>query len=95
MRPDRRGSHPLFSRCGAALRARRRLSTIRLTNVRPHKGRLLIRIEGVEDADAAESFVGAVLTRSRDQIPLREGEYLDNDLVGCSVQAKMAGITER
>ncbi len=64
------------------------VSTIRLTSVRPHKGRLLIRIAGVEDADAAEGFAGAVLRISRAKILLREGEYLDDDLVGCVVHGQ-------
>jgi 16S rRNA processing protein RimM len=64
------------------------VSTIRITSVRSHKGRLLIRIEGVEDADAADRFTGAVLQTSRDQVPLSEGEYLDDDLVGCLVHGK-------
>ncbi len=59
---------------------------IRVEAVRPHKGRLLIRIEGVEDSDAAASYSGAVLYASRATIELGEGEYFDDDLVGCAVQ---------
>ena len=60
-------------------------SPIRLTQVRPHKGRLLIRIEGVDDADAAAAFAGAVLYAPRQDVVLNEGEYFDADLVGCAV----------
>ncbi|MGC2635473.1 MAG: ribosome maturation factor RimM [Candidatus Cybelea sp.] len=60
-------------------------SAIRLTQVRPHKGRLLIRIEGVDDANAAGAFVGAVLYAARQDVVLNEGEYFDEDLVGCAV----------
>ncbi len=59
---------------------------IRIGAVRPHKGRLLIRIEGVQDIDAAGAYTGAVLYAARAAIPLGEGEYLDDDLVGCAVQ---------
>jgi|HubBroStandDraft_4_1064222.scaffolds.fasta_scaffold00055_21 16S rRNA processing protein RimM len=59
--------------------------TIRLKTVRPHKGRLLIRIEDVDDATAAGAYAGALLCASRRRITLREGEYLDEDLVGCNV----------
>ncbi len=59
---------------------------IRLNGVRAHKGRLLVEIEGVEDADAAAAYVGAVLFAPRAQIVLGEGEYLDDDLVGCTVE---------
>lgn len=61
------------------------VSVVRIGGVRPHKGRLLIRIEGVEDADAAQTYVGALLYGARDQVALAEGEYLDDDLVGCAV----------
>ncbi|HVR46419.1 MAG TPA: ribosome maturation factor RimM [Candidatus Binatia bacterium] len=61
---------------------------IRLAAVRPHGGRLLIRITGVEDAASAENYAGALLYAARDRISLSEGEYLDDDLVGCSVLGK-------
>ncbi len=59
---------------------------VRLSAVRPHKGRLLIRIEGVDDATQAEPFLGALLSAPRETIALAEGEYLDDDLVGCAVR---------
>ena len=73
---------------GAELRCARgeTSSTIRVTQVRPHKDRLLIRIEGVDDADAAQAYVGAILHAGRERIELEAGEYLDEDLVGCDVR---------
>jgi len=53
--------------------------------VRAHKGRLLVRFDGVDNADAAERFIGAVLYASRERIPLADGEFFDRDLVGCTV----------
>ena len=72
---------------GAELRCERgqETSTIRVTQVRPHRDRLLIRIAGIEDADAAAAYSGALLYASRQRIALNEGEYLDDDLVGCAV----------
>ena len=72
---------------GAELECRRgdRSSQVRLTGVRAHKGRLLIRIDGVVDADAAHAYAGAVLYAARDRVPLQAGEYFDADLVGCAV----------
>jgi len=61
------------------------VSMVRIGGVRPHKGRLLIQIEGVENADAAQGYVGAMLYAPRDQLALADGEYLDDDLVGCAV----------
>lgn len=60
-------------------------SSIRLSEVRPHKNRLLVRIEGVEDVTAAQAYTGAGLYAARESVTLAEGEYLDADLVGCSV----------
>ncbi|HEY2475903.1 MAG TPA: ribosome maturation factor RimM [Candidatus Cybelea sp.] len=60
-------------------------SSIRLREVRPHKNRLLVRIEGVDDATAAQAYAGASLYAPRESVTLAEGEYLDADLVGCSV----------
>ena len=62
---------------------------MRLRSVRPHKDRLLIAFEGVEDADAARAYAGAVLYAPRERLPLQEGEFFDADLVGCVV----AGVT--
>ncbi len=56
-----------------------------LASVREHKGRLLLRLEGVETADGAEDFVGSTLFAHREEITLGDNEYLDRDLVGCVV----------
>jgi 16S rRNA processing protein RimM len=84
-----RAGRAVFS-AGAALRCAHggEVSTVRIISVRPHKGRLLIRVEGVESADAAERFAGAILRAPRGRISLSEGEYLDDDLVGCAVHGK-------
>jgi 16S rRNA processing protein RimM len=75
---------------GAELRCRQSdvPSTIRIENVRAHKGRLLIRISGVDDARAAAAYAGAILFASRAEIALQPGEYLDDDLIGCTVYGK-------
>ncbi len=72
---------------GAALRCVRdgTESEATIAGVRPHKGRLLIRIEGVDDADAAQHYVGATFYVAREAIELAPGEYLFADLAGCSV----------
>lgn len=61
---------------------------VRIAGVRPHKGRLLIFLDGVADRDAAQAYVGAALQAARDRIPLDDGEYLDADLVGCTVEGR-------
>jgi 16S rRNA processing protein RimM len=69
-------------RCAGAAQS----TTIRVASARPHKGRLLIRIAGVDDADAAAAYAGATLFAPRAAISLGQGEYLDEDLVGCAVR---------
>ena len=48
----------------------------------------MIRIDDVGDADAAEAYSGALLYAPRQAVALRPGEYLDDDLVGCTVAGK-------
>jgi 16S rRNA processing protein RimM len=45
----------------------------------------LIRLAGVEDAEAASAYAGATLLAPRDSIELQPGEFLDADLAGCDV----------
>lgn len=68
-------------RCDAAGVSR----SVRLRTVRAHKGRLLVTFDGVGDADAAAAFNGATLYAPRERIPLNDGEFFDEDLVGCAV----------
>jgi 16S rRNA processing protein RimM len=67
-------------------------STVRLASVRAHKGRLLIRIDGVDDAEAAGAYAGALLYAARESVALAEGEYLDADLLGCAVLGKDGAV---
>jgi 16S rRNA processing protein RimM len=58
---------------------------VRLSAVRSHKGRLLVHLQGVDDADTAATYAGATLYAPRAAIQLNAGEYFDEDLVGCEV----------
>jgi 16S rRNA processing protein RimM len=53
--------------------------------LRRHQGRPLLAFDGVDDADAAQALVGAALFVDRDVVALGEGEYFDDDLVGCAL----------
>ncbi len=67
---------------------------VEISAVREHKNRLLIRLPGVDTADAAEGYAGAMFYANRDRIVLEPGEYLDRDLTGCRVYdhaAKLLG----
>lgn len=65
-----------------------RSAAICIAAVRPHKGRLLIRIEGVGDADSAAAYASAILYAPRERVALADDEYLDEDLIGCAVVGK-------
>lgn len=53
--------------------------------MREHKGRLLLAIEGIDDADAAGALAGAQFVALREQLDVADDEYLDDDLVGCEL----------
>ncbi|MGB8909665.1 MAG: ribosome maturation factor RimM [Candidatus Cybelea sp.] len=84
---DPTGSGRTLVCTGAQLRCARseESRTVRVTSARPHKNRLLIRLAGVDDADAAAALAGSILYAPRAAIALSDGEYLDDDLVGCAV----------
>lgn len=53
-----------------------------------HSGRLLVRLAGVEDRNAAEALRGSILVveRPADERPDDPEEYYDPQLVGCTVE---------
>ena len=59
--------------------------TLRVRTLRRHQGRPLVAFEGVDDATAAEALVGATLGVDRAHVVLARDEYLDDDLVGCTL----------
>ncbi|MGC8486030.1 MAG: ribosome maturation factor RimM [Candidatus Baltobacteraceae bacterium] len=69
-----------------------------VSGVREHKGRLLLRIEGIESMESAQALNGAELTVERERIELAPDEYLDEDLVGLElrgVDGRRYGSIER
>ncbi len=85
---------------GALLRCevRGRSERVTIVSVREHKGRLLIALDAARDATSAERFIGATFFAPREMLDVEAGEYLDIDLVGCSVRdphGKAYGVVER
>ncbi len=79
----------LFSR-GQTFRVERKDGTSAeetIGAVREHKNRLLVRFNGVDSANAAEAYAGAMLYADAQRIVLEPGEYLDRDLTGCELRA--------
>ncbi len=58
---------------------------LRVRALRLHQGRPLVTFDGVEDANAALELVGATLFVDRAVVAMGEGEYFDDDLVGCAL----------
>lgn len=61
-------------------------AVVQVESVRPHKGRLLVRLRDVDGADQAAAYVGATLYAPRDVLDVAPDEYLDADLIGCAVE---------
>jgi 16S rRNA processing protein RimM len=59
---------------------------VTIESVREHKGRLLIALAEAEDATQAETFVGGTFYAPKEALDVEDGEYLDVDLVGCTVR---------
>jgi len=58
---------------------------LRVRALRRHQGRPLVSFDGVDDATSAQALVGAMLAIDRDDVSLGDGEYFDDDLVGCAL----------
>jgi len=55
-------------------------------NSRPHKNIILIKIDGINTAEQAESLKGHILFAFRDDIPKDPGSHFIQDLIGLQVQ---------
>ena len=61
------------------------------TAARVHKGCLLAKLKGVDDMDAALALKGKTVTVRREEVPLPEGEYFDEELVGLTARDAATG----
>jgi 16S rRNA processing protein RimM len=65
---------------------------VTVETVRPHRGGLLVRFEGVPDRDAAEVLRGSVLEIARAAVPeAPEGTWYYFELVGCLCHDRREG----
>lgn len=58
----------------------------KVETVRVHKKMCLIKFEGIEDMESARSLVGTTLWAARADMPLEEGRYFVQDILGCEVR---------
>lgn len=58
-----------------------------VSEARTHRGRLLVRFDGIRDRTAAERLVGHdLVVPESESPPLPEGSYWDHQLIGCVVE---------
>ncbi|GAA4619453.1 ribosome maturation factor RimM [Saccharopolyspora hordei] len=69
---------------GTQLRGKDRGQELTVAAARPHAGRLLLRVEGVDSRDAAEELRGVLLTVTTDALEPTEDpdEFHDHELIG-------------
>lgn len=71
------------------LRTARGVRELPLAGARPHKRFLLLRFQGVDDAEQAASLVGSEVCVRPDQLPpLGPDEAYHIDLIGCAVETE-------
>lgn len=67
-------------------------SKLRITASRPHRGRVLLRISGVDDRDGADALRGLYLTVPRSAVPPPPPDtYYHFQLIGCRCRDAVAG----
>ncbi|HHL39871.1 MAG TPA: 16S rRNA processing protein RimM [Deltaproteobacteria bacterium] len=78
--------------------AGRRLRTLGVERARVHKGRILLKLRGLDDRNAAEGLVGAEVLVERAALPrLAEDEYYQCELLGLRVwteQGRLLGVVK-
>lgn len=61
------------------------------TASRVHKGCLLVKLKGVDDMNAALAFKGKTVSIRREDLPLPDGGYFDEELVGLTARDAETG----
>lgn len=83
-RPDR---FPSLRRAFVPAAAGDGAREVRVTSCWPHKGRFVLKFEGVDSIDAAEAYRGVELRIAPEElVTLPEGSYYHHDLIGLEAQ---------
>lgn len=89
-RPDRFQQLRQVYLMGPAGEARPR--TAQIEWARWHRGRVILKFQGVEDMTGAQELVGATVSiPKRERPPAPPGEYYHADLIGCEVLDRRSG----
>ena len=71
------------------LRLKNKEQAYKLLQARLHKNIVIIKLEGINDRNAAETLINNIITIPDDKaLPLDEGEYFIRDLIGLSVETE-------
>ena len=69
------------------------LEEVTIRQVRPHKGHLLLMLNGIDERTAAEALRGLWLfVDEADAIELEEGEYWIHDIIGLQVETEEGSV---
>jgi len=64
-------------------------SSYKLLQARQHKNMVLIKLEGINDRNIAETLMqGTIIIPDEKALPLGEGEYFIRDLIGLTVETE-------
>jgi 16S rRNA processing protein RimM len=81
--PTRTGEDAIVEGARVALdRGDGELDWVRVASARRNRGRLIVRFDGVDTPESARSLTGRSAWLHASEARLREGEYLDADLIG-------------
>ena len=70
-----------------------RPETLRVASCRVHQGRPLVRFEGRDTIEAAESLRGTTLwIREVERVPLEPGRFYHSELTGCRVETRSGAV---
>ena len=57
-----------------------------VVSARAHKGQALVRLRGIDSIEAAEKLVGKLVYLKKDEIPLEDGQFFIQDILGLTVE---------
>jgi 16S rRNA processing protein RimM len=57
-----------------------------VTSAKVHKGQALIHLKGIDHINQAEPLIGKLVYLKKDEVPLDEGQYFIDDIIGLSVK---------
>lgn len=57
-----------------------------ITSAKVHKGQALIHLKGIDHISDAEPLIGKIVYLKKSEVPLEEGQYFIDDIIGLSVE---------